>query len=1074
MSGPRRLSFVQERFWFLDRLSPGDPASNVVSGRRVTGSLDRAALERALEAVMGRHAMLRTVFLEEDGVGLAHVRAAGPAPLTYRDLSSVADGAEDEVVAELARHRFDLIRDVPWRVVLLRLGPDEHVLLSVFHHIAVDGWSLSLYYRDLLDFYNAALAGAGSRPDVDAYPCADDDYADWAQRQRREVEADPAALAAWDKELADLPDLLELPADRPRPDLARRHGRCLTFDVDAELLTAVRQAAARTRTTVFMVLMAAFEVVLHRYTGQEQFAVGTPIAGRTDPATQEVIGPFINTLPVRADLRGNPTALELLHRVRERVLFVLEHGQTPFEQVAARSGNPYSLNVNPLFQVMLAFNNTPTVPRHGAGLVLTPMDLDPGISRLDLTLNVAELDGALRCDLYYSTDLFDEDRMHRFSGHLLTVLRGITDDLQRRVGAIALLTRDELAELAAWNDTRRRYPGGTLPALLAEVGGRMPEATALIDHERRISYAELARRARRWAHLLRRLGVGPDDVVGVHLQRSAELVIALHGIHAAGAAYLPLEPHLPPARIAAVVPETGTKVILTTAALRASLPALPGVIVLCVDQVDLDEEPESTVAMVSPDTLAYVIHTSGTTGTPKAIGVTHRAVVNRLHWMQEALPLTAEDRLLHKTPFSFDVSVWELFWPLFAGAALVVAAPEGHRDSAYLAETVRRHGVSVIHFVPSMLEAFLDEADHADLGALKRVVCSGEALSGALVRRTRATLPGAQLHNLYGPTEAAIDVSWYPCRAENGTTIPIGLPVANTSLTIRDGRLAELPVGVPGELYIGGIQLARGYLGRPDLTADRFIPDPDGDGARIYRTGDLARRRADGQIEFLGRTDHQVKLNGHRIEPEEIEHALMGHPAVRSAKVLLLDRPRQLTAFVVLAPGADAAEPASVEGFDVSTLAGFLAESLPHYMVPSRFAAVAELPTTANGKLDRTALGALAAPEHDSAARSRRPLRGQPELAVGEAVRALLEIELVDADDSFFALGGDSIRSLRLVSRLRTAGYAVELQDVLTAPTLGDLARRLRAVEPSAGRPPTAAFSLISPADLALLNGRNG
>jgi amino acid adenylation domain-containing protein len=1064
VEGQHHLSFGQERFWFLDRLAPGDPAGNVLSGRRISGPLDRDALVAALAAVVDRHPALRTVFVEGPGGTEQHIRPPSPFRLEFDDLRTARNQSVTvrEIAAGLAAHRFDLTRDMPLRCRLIRVAENEYLLYGVFHHIAIDGWSLSVFYRDLLEFYAAA---SGGRPPV--LPVLAADYRSWAARQRASVGPDHPGVRGWRAELAGLPESADLPADRPRPPVASHRGRCLTFTVEPALYGRLRQLAAEQGATTFMALLAALQVVVGRYTGAEEFAVGTPVAGRTEPATDEVVGLFVNTVPIRADLRGNPTVRRLLRRVRDRVLFALENQDVPFDHLAASPGQPPRLDRNPIFQVMLALNNTPPAPTSAAGLEFAPLDLDPGIARLDLTLNVGVAGEALLVDMYYATDLFDQPRMRRLIEHYRTVLAGMVAAPDDPIGALPMLTPAEHAQLAGWNDTGCAYPPGTLPELLRAAAARTPGAPALLTDGGALSFAELATRAARLGAALRRQGVGVDDVVGVRLPRGVDLVTALHGVHAAGAAYLPLEPDLPAERVATILAETGTRLVLGS----GDQPPWPGVTTLDLDRLDLDgPDPEGGApagAAVPADALAYVIHTSGSTGRPKAIGVSHRAIVNRLRWMQEAFALTAADRLLQKTPASFDVSVWEFFWPLLNGAALVVAEPGGHRDTAYLAATIARHRVSVVHFVPSMLEAFLDEPAVSELTGLRTVVCSGEALSGALAVRCRATLPGAGLHNLYGPTEAAVDVSWHPCGAEP-SGVPIGRPVANTRLTIRDRWLNELPVGVPGELFIGGVQLARGYLGRPDLTADRFRPDPDRAGERIYRTGDLARRLADGEIEFLGRTDHQIKLNGYRIELGEIESVLVRYPGVRAAAVLLAGTPARLTAYVVAAGDTHGDTDGDAE------LDGFLRERLPGYMVPARIVSLDRLPTTGNGKLDRTALLELAAPEQDGTASDWAPPVGAAEQAVAAAVGAVLGTARVGALDNFYALGGDSIRSLRLVARLRHAGYDLALADVLRSATIRELAGRLRQATGGPAGPVSAPFALMGPEDLNLLATRTG
>ncbi|MEW9551898.1 amino acid adenylation domain-containing protein [Nonomuraea sp. NPDC050783] len=1068
-TGPVRPTHAQVRLWFLDRLDPGNPAYNVAWAERLAGPLDVAALAAAFDDLVDRHEALRLV-VGEDGDGEPVLREGAARPRL-----AVREGPD--VGLEEARHRFDLAAGPLARAALVRRGAAEHELFLTLHHVVADRWSLSILLRDLMELYRARVTGTPAE-----LPALTAGYRDFAAWHRARVSGRAADLAYWKDALAGLPPALDLPADRRRQGTASMAGRRLTFPIDAGTVAAVHALARERQVTPFMVLLAALQAVLARYTGRTDIPVGTPVSGRSHPDVEEMAGLFLNTLVLRGDLSGDPSFAELLSRTRERVLDGHEHAELPFEVLVQELAGERDLARNPLFQVLLAYQNVPPAPPDVAGIALRTLDLDPGVTQADLHLMIEEAAGGrLAGVLHYAKDLFDHDRMERFAGHFLTLLTAAVAEPERPVADLPLLTPAELDVIRRANDTGGPVADATLPELLAEQAARTPDATALGFEGGRLSYAELAGRVNRLARRLRALGAGPGQVVGVCLERGPDLVVAVHAVVAAGAAYLPLEPDHPAERLAGMLADAGARLAVSTVPLAHRLPgppaspgpsggAEPGAGVVTVL---LDRDAEAVAAedggplgvRPHPDSLAYVIFTSGSTGRPKGVGVSHRAIVNRLRWMQDAFRLTGEDRVLHKTPFSFDVSVWELFWPLMTGAALVVARPGGHADPAYLAGLMESEAITTVHFVPSVLDAFLAEPGlAARLGALRTVVCSGEALGADLADRFAATLPRAALHNLYGPTEAAVDVSWHACRPGEGT-VPIGRPVAGTRLEILDDRMNRVPVGVPGGLWIGGVQLARGYVSRPALTAERFVPDPYGPpGARLYDTGDLARWRPDGEIEYLGRSDHQVKIRGMRVEPGEIEAALAALPGVRAAAVRAIEDGAGLRLAGYVVPdgpegddGGDAA-PAEWERL--------LRDTLPDHLIPRTWAVLDALPLNRSGKLDRNALPDPRAPESAGHAEP----EGAAELAVAAAWRGVLGLERVSAHDNFFAVGGDSIRSLKVVARLREAGYAVRLEQLFRHQTVRELADRLLpAQEAGPAEAPETPFGLLNPEDLARL-----
>ncbi|MFI7454128.1 amino acid adenylation domain-containing protein [Nonomuraea sp. NPDC049714] len=1085
-------SHAQARLWFLDQLDPGNPAYNVAWAEHLTGPLDPDAMAAAFDALVARHEALRLVIVGHDGEPRLR-ESPHRARLSVRDLSSSPPAGGPAAAAaigrEEARRRFELGAGPLVRALLVRTGPDEHDLFLTLHHVIADRWSLSILLRDLMELYRARLTGTPA-----TLPALAAGYRDFAVWHRERVSGRAADLAYWKDTLADAPATLDLPADRHRQGRASLAGRRLTFTIDAETVAAVRARALELQVTPFMVLLAAFQAVLARYTGRHDIPVGTPVSGRAHPEVEEMAGLFLNTLVLRGDLSGEPSFAELLRRTRDRVLDAQDHAELPFEVLVQELAEERDLTRNPLFQVMLAYQNVPPSPPDVAGIGLRTLDIDPGVTQADLHLVIEEAGERLAGVLHYATDLFEHDRMERFADHFRAFLSAAVADPERPVTDVPLLTPAELATILHANDTTtasahpvtgpegiaptsETAPDGqelaTLPALVAEQALRSPSAPALGFETSRgacewLTYGEFTARVNRLARRLRALGAGPDQVVGVCLERGPELVVAVHAVVAAGAAYLPLEPDHPADRLAGMLADAGARLAVSTGRHAARLP--DGVTAVLLDR-DAEavsaEEPAPLGVPIHPDSLAYVIFTSGSTGRPKGVGVSHRAIVNRLRWMQDAFRLTTDDRVLHKTPFSFDVSVWELFWPFMTGAGLVVARPGGQADPAYLTRLIDAEAVTTAHFVPSMLDAFLAEPGLGERpGGLRTVICSGEALGADLAERFAAALPRAGLHNLYGPTEAAVDVSWHACRPGEGV-VPIGRPVANTRLEVLDERLNRVPIGVPGDLWIGGVQLARGYAGRPGLTAERFVPDPHGPpGGRLYDTGDLARWRPDGEIEYLGRSDHQVKIRGMRVELGEIEAALASLPGVRAAAVRAVHDGAglRLAGYVVPEEGA-LTEVGPAEGVSAGPdWAGPLRDRLPDHMIPRAWTLLDALPLNRSGKLDRNALPDPQAPK---AAAHAEP-EGAAELAVAAAWRGVLGLDRVSAHDNFFAVGGDSIRSLKVVARLREAGYAVRLEQLFLHQTVRELAGQLLPAQ-AAERPEAApaAFGLLNPEDLA-------
>ncbi|KJE23035.1 amino acid adenylation enzyme/thioester reductase family protein [Frankia torreyi] len=1036
------LSVLQQGIWFLEQIRPGNPAYVVPAAAHLRGPLDVRALRDALAETVRRHEALRTTFGLRDGrpAQIVHPRMSIDLP----EVELGDDPLEARIAEELAGP-FDLATGPLLRLRLLRIGPEEYVLAAALHHLVADGWSVGILLSELSVLYAAFVAGRPS-PLVDL----EIQYGDFAVWQQQETRAEnlEADLEYWRGQLAGAPDFLALATDRPRPAVQGFDGASVPFELPEPLMRGLGELGRRHGATVYMVLLACFQVLLHRYSDQDDIVVGVPMAGRERAEVEPLIGFFVNTLPVRADLGGNPAFVAALERVRDACLGAYAHQAIPFEKIVSDLRPPRDLSRPPIFQVGLSYQSDPMPRLAVAGVEFARVPLQARGARFDLELQFFDNAGGLRGWFEYDRDLFDEATIVRMAGHLRRVVEQVAARPQTPVDDLELLDDDERRHLLVHlNDTGRDWPGaGLIHECFEEQVGRTPRATALVFEGQSLDYAELNRRANRLAHRLRRLGVGRDVLVGVAMERSPELVVGLLAILKAGGAYVPLDPGYPRERLRYMLEDAAVPVLLTQ---RAVLDRLPPVRAetLCVEELqqELRAEPDHDPGVaVGGEDLAYVIYTSGSTGRPKGVMNVHAAIRNRLLWMQDAYGLDTADRVLQKTPFSFDVSVWEFFWPLMTGATLVVARPDGHRDSRYLVETIRDQGITTLHFVPSMLQVFLREPDVAQCTGLRRVICSGEALPRDLQDRFLER-SGAELHNLYGPTEAAVDVTAWACeRDDDPRPVPIGFPIANTRIHVLDRRLRPVPVGVPGELHIAGRNLARGYLGRPELTAERFVEDPfdAAPGARLYRTGDLARHREDGALEYLGRLDHQIKLRGLRIELGEIEFALAGHERVREAIVVAREHGPGDTRLVAYLTAAG--EPADLGPQGTGELIDHLQRRLPEYMVPSAFVVLPALPLTPNGKVDRAA---LPEPELDRS-RVRTPFVAPREdlpRAIAALWRELLGVERVGMNDNFFDLGGHSLLMAELRTRLTAAvGRELSMVELFQHPTVGSLADHLR------------------------------
>ncbi|MDP5784688.1 non-ribosomal peptide synthase/polyketide synthase [Pseudomonas aeruginosa] len=1052
-----RLSYAQQRMWFLWHLEPQSGAYNLPSAVRLNGPLDRQALERAFASLVQRHETLRTVFPRGADDSLAQAPLQRPLEVAFEDCSGLPEAEQEARLREEAQREslqpFDLCEGPLLRVRLIRLGEERHVLLLTLHHIVSDGWSMNVLIEEFSRFYSAYATGA--EPGLSALPIQYADYALW-QRSWLEAGEQERQLEYWRGKLGERHPVLELPTDHPRPAVPSYRGSRYEFSIEPALAEALRGTARRQGLTLFMLLLGGFNILLQRYSGQTDLRVGVPIANRNRAEVEGLIGLFVNTQVLRSVFDGRTSVATLLAGLKDTVLGAQAHQDLPFERLVEAFKVERSLSHSPLFQVM--YNHQPLVADiealdSVAGLSFGQLDWKSRTTQFDLSLDTYEKGGRLYAALTYATDLFEARTVERMARHWQNLLRGMLENPQASVDSLPMLDAEERYQLLeGWNATAAEYPlQRGVHRLFEEQVERTPTAPALAFGEERLDYAELNRRANRLAHALTERGVGADRLVGVAMERSIEMVVALMAILKAGGAYVPVDPEYPEERQAYMLEDSGVELLLSQSHLK--LPLAQGVQRIDLDQADawLENHAENNPGIeLNGENLAYVIYTSGSTGKPKGAGNRHSALSNRLCWMQQAYGLGVGDTVLQKTPFSFDVSVWEFFWPLMSGARLVVAAPGDHRDPAKLVELINREGIDTLHFVPSMLQAFLQDEDVASCTSLKRIVCSGEALPADAQQQVFAKLPQAGLYNLYGPTEAAIDVTHWTCVEEGKDAVPIGRPIANLACYILDGNLEPVPVGVLGELYLAGQGLARGYHQRPGLTAERFVASPFVAGERMYRTGDLARYRADGVIEYSGRIDHQVKLRGLRIELGEIEARLLEHPWVREAAVLAVGG-RQLVGYVVLeSEGGDWRE----------ALAAHLAASLPEYMVPAQWLALERMPLSPNGKLDRKA---LPAPEVSVAQAGYSAPRNAVERTLAEIWQDLLGVERVGLDDNFFSLGGDSIVSIQVVSRARQAGLQLSPRDLFQHQNIRSLALAAKAGAATAEQGPASGEVALAP-----------
>jgi amino acid adenylation domain-containing protein len=1029
------LSFAQQRLWFLDQLEPDNPLYNVPHIVRVTGALNAAVLEKSLNEIVRRHEALRTSFQTVNGEPVQVMAPRLTLPLAFTDLGSIAEAEREsearKLAAEEIKRPFNLRTGPLLRASLLKLADQDHVLVLTTHHIVSDRWSLGVLSQELSALYEAFVEGRPSP--LPELPIQYADYAVW-QRQFLSGEVLEKQLAYWKQQLRGAPPVLEIPTDRPRPPQESFRGDIKVIPISAVVTDKLKALSRGEGVTLFMTLLAAWQVLLSRYSGQEDIVVGIPIANRNRSEIEGLIGFFANTLALRGDLSGNPTFRELLTRVREVALSAYAHQDLPFEKLVEELRPERSLSHNPLFQVLFALQNTPALDQEIPGLKLQAMGAKVGTAKCDLALFMAEGSQGLMVRLEYNTDIFDPSTIDRLVDHFQILLQGIVGDPQQHIFDLPLLGRSERDQiLAEFNATSVEYPQNVcVHEFFEKQVAQTPNAIAAISDQQRLSYRELNSRANQLAHFLQKRGIGPESLIGICMERSLEMLIGILGILKAGGAYVPLDPAYPKERLASSLEDAKASLLITQQSLLESLPAETETICLDRDWPTIARESEmNPVRQVKPENLAYVLFTSGSTGRPKGVALEHRSAATFIHWAQSVFTPQELEGVLFSTSICFDLSVFEMFVPLSVGGKLILA-----QNALYLSTLAAKNEVTLINTVPSAIAELVRM--NGVPASVKTVNLAGEALPDTLVEQIYASTSVEKVYNLYGPTEATTYSTF--TLVPRGAAVTIGVPIANTQAYILDGHLNPVPVGVSGELHLAGAGLARGYFGRPELTAERFVANPfsSQNGCVMYRTGDLCRWLPDGNIQYLGRMDNQIKLRGFRIELGEIEVMLGRHPDVRHCVVMAReDEPgnKRLVAYIVPQQGREA---------DEDELRAFLKQKLPDYMLPGAFVSLLEFPLTPNRKVDRRLLPI------PNASRASNPSavlpRNSHEAMLVKIWQELLGIESVGVKDNFFELGGHSFLAVRLVSEIQKAtGKVVPLAALFKTATIEALANLISA-----------------------------
>ncbi|MCB7162458.1 amino acid adenylation domain-containing protein [Bacillus subtilis] len=1044
-----QLSYGQSAMWSLQQLAPESTMYHITGALRLTGELDVVAVQNVFRELVKRHPLLRVRYeLQKEDV--VQIIEDDPRFLfSYHDATNWTEQFLHDQFIEV-NHPFDLTRDERLRVHLFQRSEREHVLFITVHHIIADLWSMSVLFQEWIQLYTAFKEGREF-----SLPLPASNYTTHIETEKSLLQSSKGQnlWTYWKNQLSGETPILDLPTDRPRPPVQTYHGSSYTFQLPASLTSQIRKLSQQNNMTLYTALLAVYQILIHRYSGQEDLLVGSPTLGRRSSKETNVIGYYANPVVIRSRLSADLSFKSFLKQVRQTVLEAIEHQDYPFPLLVERLQLKRSANHSPLFQTMFTFQksqgvyheiinaltvNTSSNAVEVNDLLMEAISLEQRFVQFDLTLSMAEVSGALVGKFEYNTDLFERSTIQRMASHFENLLFAVVQDPYQSISKLPILSEKEYEQLfVEFNDTKVPYSKEkAIHELFEEQVNRTPDRVAVVFEGESLTYRELNSRANQLARFLQKQGMETGALVGLCFERSFEMVIGILGVLKAGGAYVPLDPVYPQERLTFILEDSQISMVLTQERLtRKFLDYQPRIICLDCDIGRFElEENKNVETELTGNSIAYVIYTSGSTGQPKGCMGTHGGIVNRLMWMQEKFQLAELDRVLQKTPYSFDVSIWEVFSPLIAGARLVISRPEGHRDSTYLIDVIVKQEITMIHFVPSMLKAFLMDQEVERCSSLQHVMCSGEALPYELQEEFFNKM-GARLHNLYGPTEASIEVTHWECkRSSDYKFVPMGRPISNIKLYVLDKQMQLVPIGVPGELYIGGGGLAKGYLNRPELTAERFISNPFNDepGSRLYKTGDLVRYLPDGNLEYLGRIDNQVKIRGFRIELGEIETALGTHPAVQETVVIAREEisgDKRLTAYIV---------PSHKAKIDTRDLRNHLREKLPEYMVPSAFVLMKSLPLTQSGKLDRNSL-----PEPDILSLTSMDSYVAPstpsEKRLAEIWGQVLGIDQVGVQDNFFELGGDSILSIQIVSKANQAGLRITPKHMFEHQTIAEL-----------------------------------
>ena len=1036
---------------FLYLSSPDTSAYNVGFTVRIISELNTQAFKKAFQKLINRHPALRTNFFIKDGIPVQEIHGYKDVYFEVTDVSGLNEEQLKSKVLETNRIPFDLEKGDLLKINLFRVSDENYVLLVSMHHIVNDGFSMSVILNELKSIYEAELSG-----ELPSLPHLDFSYNDYIKSQDEFINSDKGTeqYEYWRKELGgDLP-ILNLPLDKTRPSIQTFSGAVEYFELEQDLVEKLKKLSSSEGTTLFVTLLTAYQIFLHRYTGQDDIIVGTPTAGRSRTEFEKIVGYFINPVSIRSDFTENPSVKEFLSQIRKKVLGAISNQDFPFALFVERMhrkrdpvrstifqtffGMQKILGSNEL-QAMIVPGNKGARVNWGK-LLLESYEITQQEGQFELTLEFIEGSNLFSGAFKYNTDLFEASTIKKMIVHFKNLLNDIVSDTGKKLSDLKLLSDEEKnIILNEWNDTEFRFNKEDLVCLhnlIEKQTVKTPGSIAVIYENKQLTYDELNRRSNQLANYLRKLGAGPDELVGLCVERSLEMVIGILGVLKAGAAYIPIDPEYPESRVEFMINDSKAKVLITQKSLADSLPKdISKIVIIDEDWGEISKEDENNFENnVSMNNLAYVIYTSGSTGQPKGVMISHASIVNHMLWLKEVFGFDSSDSVFQKTPFSFDASVWEFYMPLIIGGRLVMAKPQGHMDTPYLVETIIKNNISILQLVPSLLKMLLDEKGIENCKSLKTVFCGGEALTYELQEKLFSKLE-VDFYNLYGPTEATIDATYFKCEGEyKNRYFPIGKPIYNAASYVLDKYMNPVPIGVAGELYLGGINIARGYLNNPDLTKEKFINDifNKEQGKKLYRTGDLAKYNKNGDLEFLGRADHQVKLRGFRIELEEIEAKLLKHSGIKEAVVIVReDKPgiQRLTSYLV---------PDSKDVINVNDLKNYLRKSLPEYMVPADFVTLDELPMTPNGKVDRNSLPApeITTGETDNYTPATHPVE---EILVN-IWKDVLGIEKVGIHDNFFELGGDSIISIQIISRANQAGLKISPKQIFQHQTIAGLA----------------------------------